>query len=128
MKADTPGKRVYLIRLALGDGFKVPMPMAAFAALLTERSGVAYDSSMISRMESGDRKVTLEDAPRLAALDPEHRGPGWIAWGVVPDISLDQLIRPDDHFLTAEDRDRLEAEARAQRPAAAARKRRSRGA
>lgn len=81
MVADTPGKRVYLVRLALGDGLRTPLSMDRFAALLTERTGRRYDSSMLSRIENGDRKVTLDDCAAIAPLDPHARGPGWIAWG-----------------------------------------------
>lgn len=102
MLADTPGKRAYLIRLALGDGLKTPMTMAAFAALLTKRSKVVYDSSMISRMESGERKVTLDDIAYMAALDPLTRGKSWLAFGESVDMA--QLIDPSkDRRLTGEE-------------------------
>lgn len=97
MEADTPGKRVYLIRLALGDGLRSPLPMEEFAALITERTGVAYNSSTISKIENEGRRVTLEDVARIALVDPRHRGREWLAWGEVqPTLTgLDRRVRPD---------------------------------
>lgn len=99
MEADTPGKRVYLIRLALGDGLRSPLPMEEFAALITERTGVAYNSSTISKIENGGRRVTLDDADRIAAVDPRRRGREWLGWGeaqTTPTLTgLDRRVRPD---------------------------------
>lgn len=82
MKEDTPAQRAYSVRLALGDGWKVPLPMAAFAALLSKQPGAGrYDSSVVSRLESGARKLTLVDAAAYAAVDPLKRGRAWVAWG-----------------------------------------------
>jgi hypothetical protein len=77
--AATPGQRVYLIRLAHGDGVKNPMPLAEFVALVKKRRGARYDASAISRMENGTRKVTLEDIDVLAPMDPLRRGKAWLA-------------------------------------------------
>lgn len=83
---DTPAKRVYAIRLARGDGWKVPEPMDAFAEAMTavgrtRRPELRYDSSKVSRIESGDRKVSIEDAEVLATVDPLKRGAAWVAFG-----------------------------------------------
>lgn len=74
-------RRVYAIRLALGDGWRTALPMADFAELLNGVSGGRYDSSIISRMESGERKLSLADITALAAVDPERRGKLWVGWG-----------------------------------------------
>ena len=79
--ADTPAKRAYLIRLACGDGFKSPEPMAAFAVRLTRQKRGAWDSGKVSRVESGDRKLTLDDVDTYAAVDPLKRGKSWLAFG-----------------------------------------------
>lgn len=100
MTEDTPGKRAYSIRLALGDGWKVPLPMADFAALLSRRSGVRYDSSMVSRIESGDRKLTLDDVAVIASIDPKGRGRDWLAWGT---NELPALDPEQDRQLTDEE-------------------------
>lgn len=97
MEADTPGKRVYLIRLALGDGLRSPLSMEEFAALITERTGVAYNSSTISKIENGGRRVTLEDVGRIAVVDPRQRGREWLGWG-------DEPLRYEPGVLTGIDR------------------------
>jgi hypothetical protein len=89
---DTPAKRVYAIRLARGDGWKVPESMEAFAEAMTavgrkRRPELRYDSSKVSRIESGDRKVSIEDAEVLAAVDPLKRGAAWVAFGNAGDHS-----------------------------------------
>jgi hypothetical protein len=85
---DTPAKRVYAIRLARGDGWKVAEPMDVFAAAMTAVGKGRYDSSKVSRIESGERKVSIEDAEVLAAVDPLKRGAAWVAFnqagGFVP--------------------------------------------
>ncbi len=99
--AATPGQRVYLIRLAHGDGVKNPMPLAEFVALVKKRRGVTYDASAVSRMENGTRKVTLEDIDVLAPLDPLKRGKMWLAgWDEsqprIPDgVTLTPVHRPE---------------------------------
>lgn len=70
---------MYLIRLALGDGVKNPLPLIEFAALIKKRRRVTYDPSAISRMENGERKVTVEDIETIAPLDPKQRGRPWLA-------------------------------------------------
>ena len=81
MRADSPGKRVYLVRLARGDGVKNPERLEDFAAALTTASGRRYDGSMVSRMENGGRGVSIRETELIAGLDPQHRGAAWIAYG-----------------------------------------------
>ena len=40
-----------------------------------------YTQTVISELEGGRRRMTLDDVEILAALDHEHRGELWIAWG-----------------------------------------------
>lgn len=79
--ADTPAKRAYLVRLACGDGFKSPEPMAAFAVRLTRQKRGAWDSAKVSRVESGERKLTLDDVETYVRVDPLKRSPAWLAFG-----------------------------------------------
>lgn len=88
--ADTPGQRLYQIRLALGDGVKNAMRIEDFVALVKRVTGATYDPSAISRTENGGRKLTLEDAPIFAAVDPRHRGRNWLAWGDPPQSAPDR--------------------------------------
>lgn len=83
---DTPEKRAYAIRLLCGDGWKTPMPMAEFAALVKSKTrGIPFDSAKVSRIESGDQKLSLADVTALAKVDPKKRGPAWIAFGLEVD-------------------------------------------
>jgi hypothetical protein len=99
MAKESIGQRVYAVRLALGDGWKTPLPQAEFAALLADVSGRAYDSAMVSRMENGGRAVSIEEAEWVAALDPQSRGPAWLAFGediptgARPNSALDRLAK-----------------------------------
>lgn len=87
--SESYSQRVYAIRLALGDGWKSPLPMAEFAALLGGAGGgTRYDSSVISRIENGERKLTLADVERIAAVDPERRGKLWLGWGELADSTM----------------------------------------
>lgn len=92
MGEQAPGVRVYLIRLALGDGVKNPMRIKDFVALVKERTGVSYDPSAISRTENGERDLALDDVPPIAAVDPLKRGRTWLAWG---DANEDAALRPN---------------------------------
>ena len=83
MTEETPGQRVYRIRLALGDGLKNPMTLRDFVALL-RRQKARYDPSTISRIENGTRTITLKDVQAIAAVDPLKRGRDWLAWGASP--------------------------------------------
>jgi hypothetical protein len=76
----TVGERIYLIREALGTR-RDPMPLDKFAELIERATGAVYDKSILSRMETGERKVSLDEVAILASVDPLKRGRGWLAWG-----------------------------------------------
>jgi hypothetical protein len=114
--ADTPGKRAYLIRLACGDGFKSPEPMAAFAMRLTRQKRGAWDSAKVSRVESGERKLTLDDVETYVRVDPLKRPRGWLAFGEEPASA--GLIKPaTDRKFTDADRAADEATVQASKSA-----------
>lgn len=73
-------QRLFQIRLALGGGVR-PMPFEEFAGLIRRETGASYDVSALSRMETGKRKVGLEDVEAIAKLDPHRRGAAWLAFG-----------------------------------------------
>lgn len=79
--SETPGQRVYKIRLALGDGVKNPMTLKDFAALITRATKTVIDPSALSRLENGGRGLSIDDAHAIAAIDPKRRGPVWLAFG-----------------------------------------------
>ena len=107
MERETVRHRVYAVRLALGDGWKTPMSGEAFAALLSKRLKRRYDGAMISRMENGERKISLEEVEAMAALDPKGRGRAWLAFGEEPDLTDPTTARR----LTEEELDRADAAA-----------------
>lgn len=79
--AETAGHRVYLVRLALGDGVRDPLPMRDFAARLARAGGKGYSASKVSDLETGKRRLSLNDATVIASVDPRTRGRAWLAWG-----------------------------------------------
>lgn len=89
--ADTPGQRVYLVRVALGRGHKNPMLIKDFVVVIQRLRKVSYDPSAISRLENGDRLASLEDIEAIAAVDPLRRGKLWLAWGEDQDSAKEPL-------------------------------------
>jgi hypothetical protein len=85
------GERVYEVREALGTRRK-PLSQDAFAALLTAQGGRTYYGSEFSLIERGAKALTLDDVAVIAAVDPQHRGKLWLAWGEAIDSTLH---RPD---------------------------------
>lgn len=107
----SPGKRLYLIRLACGDGVRTAEPMAAFAKRVKAATGKTYDQSTISLLERDMQKWRLEDARAFAAVDPLHRGPAWLSG--FDELPTNELLDPaQDRKLT------MDEVARAQRQAA----------
>lgn len=73
------GDRVRAVREARQEKqpeFAAAMTRAAKRLKLKDR----YDNSTVSKMESGMRRVTLEDVAVVASLDPDRRGVLWLAW------------------------------------------------
>ena len=85
--SDDIGERVFAVRLALGDGVRKPLALRPFAEVVTLIGAKLFtpdyrrDASTISRWETGQQSLTLEDAAAVAANDPLQRGPAWLAWG-----------------------------------------------
>lgn len=75
----TIGQRLYLIRLACGDGVRRPESAADFGRRVKKATGLKYDQATISRLETGGRNWLLEDVEAFAAVDPLQRGRAWLA-------------------------------------------------
>lgn len=89
--AETVGQRLYLIRLACGDGVRKAEPMKAFVARVKRVTKQHYDPMTISLLERMKQGWTLDDVERMAAVDPLGRTPAWLAgWE-----KLDQPTRID---------------------------------
>lgn len=74
------GERVALIRHALemtGDQFAVLIATRAAGYGLR----VSYDKGKVSRLESGTRKVTVEEVAILTEIDPMCRSVAWLVFG-----------------------------------------------
>ena len=74
------GERVRQIRAAAG------LSGEALAAEMTRLArsfgmGAAFDGTKISRMESGQRELSAEEAALLTVIDPEGRSVVWLAFG-----------------------------------------------
>lgn len=87
------GDRVYLVRLALGDGKRNAMSLADFDDLIATATGRRIHASELSRIERHVRSAILEDAEAIARVDPQGRSPAWLIWG---DSSGTQEARPVD--------------------------------
>lgn len=129
-QAQTIGDRIYLIREALQTR-RDPLPLDKFAALIAATTGVVWDKSTLSRMETGDRKVLPEDVAVIAQVDPLKRGRSWLAWGdeggqaapingspknsnppagwITPDM-MGEIPEPADMVREREERERRERE------------------
>lgn len=89
VSATGTGHRCYEVRRALGPDPRHEMPQRAFAellnaraeALLAEEDRPRYDSSVIARIEKGDRRATVIDTVLIADVDPQARGWAWVAIG-----------------------------------------------
>lgn len=109
----TIAERVYEIRRLLGPDLKTPLQGGVFAKRLNAiaaRYGLQfkYDHSVISKIENGGRRVSIEEVPLFAALDPKQRGANWLAWGGDPATLLG--VDPSrDHQLTATEAARARA-------------------
>lgn len=93
------GHRVYEVRRALGPDARHEMPQRQFAELLNERAATLfpdpadrprYDSSVIARIEKGERRATVPDITLVADVDPQRRGKLWLGWGE----DADEMMRP----------------------------------
>lgn len=82
---ETTGHRLYLIRLACGDGVRKAEPLEAFAARVKRQTKAVYDPSTISLLERMKQNWRLDDAEAFAAVDPLRRGVGWLAFNLPPE-------------------------------------------
>lgn len=83
-KVQPLGERVFLVRLACGDGVRRPMPLEQFAALVQRQTGEWFDPGTLSRIENGRRELAVHEVETFARVDPLRRGPAWLAFGETP--------------------------------------------
>lgn len=76
---ESPGSRLYDIRLACGDGRRDPMPLKEFSDRIEERTGVYYDPATLSLLERMKQGWRWEDIDTLARVDPQGRGRVWLS-------------------------------------------------
>lgn len=82
------GNRIFLVRLALGDGRRKPLAMSRLAELLNKRPERAkkYSSSKLSLLETNKQRADLDDIAVIAAVDPLQRGKAWLAGWTQADV------------------------------------------
>ena len=80
--AETPGNRLYLIRLACGDGIRKAEPLRLFSERIKRETGEQYDPSTLSLLERDAQEWKVRDAEVLSRVDPKRRGDRWLAFGL----------------------------------------------
>jgi hypothetical protein len=75
----TPGERLYLIRLACGDGLRKAESMAEFVGRVARRTGERYHPNAVSLLERNQQQWRLLDVRAFAAVDPLNRGEIWLS-------------------------------------------------
>jgi hypothetical protein len=83
-QSPTAGQRLYLIRLACGDGVRTPLSMREFAERVLAITGVEYQHATISMLERDKQEWRRKDLLTFAAADPLNRGPSWLGAFDVP--------------------------------------------
>lgn len=100
-EAETPGQRLYQIRLACGDGKRTPESLKLFAERIKRLTGETYYANALSLLERDEQNWRLSDINTLAQVDPKQRGAQWLAFGGQPQtILLDPTL---DRGLTEEE-------------------------
>lgn len=79
MSSDTPGARLFLIRLACGDGVRKAESMQDFSDRVKKKTGRYYDPATLSLLERMKQGWKLEDALTFASVDPLKRGAVWLS-------------------------------------------------
>jgi hypothetical protein len=81
VEASSPGQRLFLIRLACGDGLRKPESMRDFAERVQLATGAEYEHSTIGMLERDLQGWRIKDVHAFAAVDPRGRGEAWLAFG-----------------------------------------------
>lgn len=119
VEADSAGQRLYLIRLACGDGRRKPLSLREFATYVEAATGAVYDHKTISLLERDQQGWRLKDVETFASVDPRARGAAWLAFGVVGGSEETDTVDPStDERLTDAGAAQLQADvdARASAP------------
>lgn len=93
---ETPGQRLFLIRLACGDGLRKPESMRDFADRVLRVTGADYEHSTIGMLERDIQGWRIKDVSAFAAVDPKKRGEAWLAFGNLPSIEGPDLPPPGE--------------------------------
>jgi hypothetical protein len=128
---ETPGKRLYQIRLSYGDGTRTPEPLQAFAARVTKQTGERYHAATISLLERMEQEWRYSDFNALSRMDKQQRGAPWLAYGIEqPNLDVSELEVPDprkDRKLTMQEIARAGRQAELERSEQARKARGGRG-
>lgn len=77
--AETPGDRLYLIRLARGDGRRRAESLVVFVRHVLAVTGEKYHPTTVSMLERNQQTWRLDDVRAFAAVDPLRRGEVWLS-------------------------------------------------
>jgi hypothetical protein len=80
--AETVGQRLYLVRLAWGDGVRKPESLKSFSVRVKRTTKQHYDPMTLSKLERMKQTWKLEDVANFAMVDKLRRGERWLAFGV----------------------------------------------
>lgn len=125
---ETPGERLYAIRLACGDGRREPETLSAFSARLA-KAGHKYSAMTLSLLERMEQTWKINDAVALSSVDPLGRGALWLS-GLdqepaveAPDPTKDRKLTMTEIRRAKQKVDRAKGESAERKP----RKRKGRG-
>lgn len=105
---ETPGARLYQIRLACGDGVRKPESLRAFAERVFAATKRRYDPMAISLLERMEQGWKLDDVSALSVVDPLGRGAVWLSALSSP-AGIETLDPSKDRKLTMQEIQRARA-------------------
>lgn len=78
-ETETAGDRLFLIRLARGDGRRRAESLADFVRHVLTATGEKYHPTTVSMLERNQQSWRLDDVRAFAAIDPLRRGEVWLS-------------------------------------------------
>lgn len=88
--AETPGNRLYMIRLACGDGVREPESLEDFAERVRRKTKRKFLPMTLSLLERDKQKWLVEYSETFAKVDPLKRGPAWISHGPAEEVEPEE--------------------------------------
>ncbi len=92
---ETVGDRLFLVRLAWGDGVRKPESLKSFSARVKRATKQHYDPMTLSLLERMKQTWKLEDVEAFVTVDRLKRTREWLAWGIEPEPAIRPTIRDE---------------------------------